>query len=60
MSWPLARASCASSAALTAPCIDWKREDVAARVKEIVSVHLNLKESEYSEEKRFIEDLGAG
>jgi acyl carrier protein len=47
-------------AALTSPCIDWKREDVAARVKEIVSVQLNLKESEYSEEKRFIEDLGAG
>ena len=47
-------------AALTAPCIDWKREDVAARVKEIVCVQLNLKESEYSEEKRFIEDLGAG
>lgn len=47
-------------AALTAPCIDWKREDVAARMKEIVTSQLNLPDLKYSEDKRFIEDFGAG
>ena len=43
---------------LSAPGVRWTKEGVASTVKAIIMDHLNLTESAYGEDKRFIEDLG--
>lgn len=40
--------------------IQWTREDIARKVREIVIEQLGIKESEYREDAHFINDLGLG
>jgi len=44
--------------AITSDRIKWTREQVSAQVKQIVIEELGLRESEYTEDSRFVEDLG--
>ena len=44
--------------AATSNSICWTREEIAATVKEIVMEQLGLKESQYSENANFVNDLG--
>jgi len=44
--------------AITSDQIKWTREQVSVLVKQIVTEALGVKESEYTEDSRFVEDLG--
>jgi acyl carrier protein len=46
--------------AMTSDFLSWKRSDVARAVRRIVVEQLGLRDGQYREDARFIEDLGMG